>query len=100
MKEFYEEWTSEEIEDYIRPFGIVVLFETSLFYNEAKIIIHGKCLNDYCKKILEEKITNKFGGQTLTKEMCDKINQFAERWYNKEILLKKARVVNKRRGIQ
>ena len=96
MKGFCDHWTSEEIEDYIYPFGILVLFETILFSKEARIIVYGKLLDDHCKEMLVGRITEKFGGQDVCSTLCNKINRFAEKWYNKEIMLKKARVINKR----
>jgi hypothetical protein len=95
MKEFHEKWEEEDIDEYVKAYGVLVLFEQEAFGNDAKIVIYGSYILELHKRELELLIIEKFAGQHLTEAMCWKINDFAEKWYNKEILFKKARVVNK-----
>ena len=94
IKKFNEPWTNEEIKKYIDTFNVLVLFEVYSAIKEAQIIIHGKNLIDKQKKQLKEFITMLFGGEFITDKLCIRINRFAEKWYNKIILKKHARVIN------
>lgn len=94
IKKFDEKWDTEEINEYIGIFNILVLFEILPVIREANMLIYGKNLTDTQKLQLKEFITSMFGGQTLTDDLCIKINEFAVKWYNKVILCKRARVLN------
>lgn len=98
MKKFHELWTTSEINSYTECFGVLVLFDMNVLYtnNEAKIIIHGELTDDQRYALLEG-ITNSFGGQLLTDDVCDDINKFAEKWYNRYVLNRRARVINIKR---
>ena len=93
MKEFYQAWTQDEIDEHIEQFNVLVLFVVQLGTKEAQLEIHGN-LNDTQRESLMLLITNNFGGHTLSSALCAKINEFAEKWYNKYVLKKKARVIN------
>jgi len=93
MKEFYQAWTNEEINEYIEQFNVLILFVVSLGSKEAQLEIHGD-LNETQREQLLVLITTMFGGATLSSALCGKINEFAEKWYNKFVLKKKARVIN------
>lgn len=93
MKEFFEPWTDQEKKDYLSANNVLVLFNVDLKRKEAKIEILGK-LTEHQKNVLLEAITNVFGGIKLTSKVCNKINEYADKWYNKFILKKKARVIN------
>lgn len=93
FKEFYEEWDEHEINEYLDQFGILVLFKIHLTSKEAEVVIHGN-ITDTQADQLKGFITMLFGGSSLSRPLCSKINEFAEKWHNKIVLKKKARVVN------
>lgn len=95
-KEFYQHWTEQEINEYTDQFSILVLFVVDDVRKEAQIVVHGNLTNEQ-KDQLTIIITTLFGGTTISRSLCDKINEFAEKWYNKFILKKKARVINFRK---
>ncbi len=95
MKPYNEEWTEEEINSYIDKNNVLVLFHVDVPTNTACMIVYGTSINSYQKDDLKYQISKKFGGKTLTNTMCENINEFAEKWYNKYILNKKARTINK-----
>jgi hypothetical protein len=100
VREFYEDWQDEEIEEWVEQYGVLVLFKTQVATREALLIIHGNVTESQKLSLLTE-ITMHFGGTSMTRSVCDKINEFAEKWYSKSVLKKKARVINintKRRG--
>jgi hypothetical protein len=96
MKLFHESWTDEEIKRHVADFNVLVLFDIKNTNHEAQIVIHGN-LNRSQKHVLLENIVKLFGGSPLTNVLCNKINEYAEKWYNKEVLKRKARVINIKR---
>jgi len=92
-KEFYEVWEEPEIKEWIEQYNVLVLFSANLATREADINIHGN-LKKSEKLALAAEIAKHFGGTTMTKQVCNKINEFAEKWYNKVISKTKARVIN------
>jgi len=96
MKSFYDPWTAEEIKQYVEDYNVLVLFELPNTGTTAQLLIYGK-MNKYQKHELMDKITHIFGGVPLSSAICTKVNEFAEKWYNKEILKRKARVINIKR---
>jgi len=92
MKEFYDSWSQHEIDEYLKFSSVLVLFDTNVA-REAKINIYGK-LTSTQRQILLEGITSLFGGAPLSSNVCNKINEYCEKWYNKHIAKKKARVIN------
>lgn len=99
FKEFYEEWDEQEINEYIDQFGILVLFKIHFSTKEAEVEIHGNITDKHVNQ-LKAFIAMLFGGASLSKVLCGKINEFAEKWYNKVVLNKKARVINFKRKDQ
>jgi len=97
VKEFYKTWTEQEIDEYVDQFGVLVLFIVHTNTKEAELVVHGR-LNEAYKDKLKEKITMMFGGTTLSDPVCNKINEFAEKWYNKFVIKRKARVINCKKG--
>ncbi len=93
QKEFYQEWTEQEIEEYIDQFSVLVLFEIHAASKEAEIVVHGKLTEDQKHQLLIV-IVALFGGTNMSVELCSRINEFAEKWYTKIVLKKKARVIN------
>lgn len=93
MKQFYESWSEEEIKDWVGQYNVLVLFTANRATREADIHIHGN-LKKSQKMALATEIARHFGGVTMTKQVCNKINEFAEKWYSKIILKRKARVIN------
>jgi len=91
VKGFDEEWTGDEINEYIDQFHILVLFKT--YGNIAQLLVYGK-LDDDQKYKLKERITNIFGGQHLNKQICTKINEYASKWYTKIVLGHRRRIIN------
>jgi hypothetical protein len=91
-------WSEQEINEYVDLVGVLVLFEIeiSLFSREAKIIVHGK-MNTWDRESLRDDIIKKYGGKDITDEIGIRVNEYAEKWYNKKILKRKARVLNKSR---
>ena len=92
-KEFYDSWTTEEVDDYLKEFNILILFKVHLLYNEAEVLIHADIADDK-KDLLRGKISMLFGGDTLSRDLCLRVNEYAERWYSRNILNKKAMVIN------
>jgi hypothetical protein len=95
-KEFYQHWSDQEIKDYVKCFNVLVLFVIHASLGEAEIIVHGN-ITDEQKRQLTIVITTLFGGSNMDKSLCNKVNEFAEKWYSKIILKKKARVINFRK---
>ncbi len=92
-KEFYEYWNGQEIDEYIRQFSVLVLFQAIQGQKEARLVIYGK-FEDEKKDQLKKQISTLFGGFNLSSQLCNKINEYAEKWYNKFVLKKQARVIN------
>lgn len=92
-KEFYESWSKAEIKEWVEENGILVLFEPDLQTREARISIHGN-LKASQSNALAEEISRHFGGNNMTRAICNKINEFADKWYSKVVLKRKARVIN------
>lgn len=97
IKSFRDTWTKDEIAEYVRDYNILVLFEEDWPSREAIIVIHSK-ISAAKKDGLREKIIAIFGGRALTDQICDKVNEYAVKWFNKVILQRKSRVVNSRSG--
>jgi len=94
VKNFYEEWDDDEINDYTSQNPVLVLFKIHLGINEAELVIHGN-LNDKQKMLLKICIVGEFGGKKMSDDMSVRINEYAEMWYNDYILAaKKVRVLN------
>lgn len=93
MKKIYENWTNKEIEDYLIEHNILVLFD---FVGITDIYCKDK-LSDLQKNDLIDKISQNFGGHALTDQVCSKIIEFVSKWYNKNIKLSTARVINGRK---
>lgn len=98
MREFYDEWTQAEIDNYLRTCPVLVLFKIHRASKTAELIIHGR-LTESQRFSLKSAITSMFGGNPLSKGACDRINEFSEKWYNKNIKGVKARVINIRRKV-
>lgn len=96
MKLFHESWTDDEIKKHVTDFNVLVLFEIKSTHQEAQIVIHGN-LSKAQKHVLLENVVGLFGGAPLTNALCNKINEYAEKWYNKEVLKRRARVINIKR---
>ena len=98
MKKFYEEWSDDEIDDFLTRTPVLVLFKIHLGINEAELIIHGK-LSERQKILLKLCIIGEFGGKNMSEDMSIRINEYAEIWYNDYILApKKVRVLNFNKG--
>lgn len=97
MKNFYEEWDDDEIKNYIRQNPVLVLFRIHLGINEAELLIHGK-LNKKQKMLLKICIVGKFGNKRMSDDLCIRINEYAEMWYNDYLAPKKVRVLNFGKG--
>jgi hypothetical protein len=94
VKKFYEDWDDDEINDFLSRTPVLVLFKIHLGVNEAELLVHGK-LNEKQKMLLKICIIAEFGGKNMSEDMCIKINEYAEMWYNDYILApKKVRVLN------
>lgn len=91
----HKAWTPDDINKYTKQFKVLILFKSHPLSvsREAELIIYG----DFSKKkkeLLLMGIISKYGGQNLTSSVCIEINDFAERWHNRYILEKRARVIN------
>lgn len=93
MKEFFEEWAQSEIDDYLRTCPILVLFRIHTSSKSAEILIYGR-LNESQKFALKTAIASMFGGNPLSKGACDRINEFAEKWYERNVMTIRTRVIN------
>lgn len=93
MKAFDEKWEQREIDEWLDTYNVLVLFETQWVVRDAKIIIHGK-MDTTNKLRLASDVAKYFGGISLTYPVAAKVNEYAQKWYNKHILKKKARVLN------
>ena len=76
MKSFKEKWSYDEINEYVKQFNILILFEIHELFNEVTVIPHGNFSDDNAKVLLI-KISDKYGGKLINKKMCIKINEFA-----------------------
>ena len=93
MKEFFEAWTHEEIDEYLQDFNVLILFKADIYATNVKIDVYGNLTDDQRDK-LKHSIMNTFGGALLNESLCNKINEFAQKWYNKNVLNKRSRVIN------
>lgn len=93
MRAFYEEWTQNEIDDYLKDCPVLVLFRVHRVSQTAELLIYGK-LTESQKMALKSSITSMFGGNSLSISVCNRINEFSERWYRRNIKSTKARVIN------
>lgn len=82
MKDF-QNWTSREIDKYINEYHVLVLFSISKI-GKANMEIFGN-LSDVQKQQLFSLIANLFGGSILSVPVRHKINEFAIKWYNKNL---------------
>ena len=64
---------------------------------QATLRIYGS-LTDKRKEQLRLRILSLFGGQNMTEALCDKINEYASKWYKKVVLHKQTRVINSKRS--
>jgi hypothetical protein len=96
IKSFYDAWEQREIDEYLKIFNVLVLFSKNNTYT-CKIKIYGD-MTESKKEQLENKIAGIFGAHDITDAVCDKINEFASKWYSKVILNKTYRIINKRGG--
>lgn len=97
MKPFYDTWTQDEIDEYVRAFNIVVLFDIRNTTSKiAGLKVYGNVTLTQRDALLD-KISHTFSGVYLSDAVCNKINEFAEKWYNKEVLRRRARVINIKR---
>ena len=93
MKKFYDKWKAKEINDYIAQFNVLVLFSIVTLFDEVEIVIHGNFKTSK-KKMMLLKIISKYGGLKLTDVMCAEINEYAERWFNRNISKESSRIIN------
>ena len=93
MKEFYDEWTQAEIDDYLRTCSIIVLFRVHTSSKSAELLIYGR-MNEAQKFALKTAIVSMFGGNPLSKGAVDRINEFAEKWYDRNVKTIRTRVIN------
>lgn len=100
MKSFDDQWSGEEIYSHVAKCSILVLFAESQVSNKEAIITIYSKIDVKRKEALLDKILEYFGGRPLTSQICVAINEFAMRWHRKNILKKKSRVINVRRGKQ
>ena len=94
----HHNWEESDINDYVSKFGVLVLFKLHLSLGEAEMIIYhsDKMTADHVGK-LKEVLAMRFGGTTMNDVLADTINEFAIKWYNKNILKKISLVVNGRK---
>ena len=95
IKKFYEPWTPAEVDDYLKIFNILVLFEPSAVAGQTVLRVYGN-ISEKRKAQLTEKILLMFGGKIVTEILCDKANEYAHKWYKKVVIGNK-RVINIRR---
>jgi len=99
MKSFDKPWTKEEINEYMTENQVLILFVPDMVNKSVTIAIYGKMYADRRQDLLY-RVMEYFGGSPLTPSVCNKINRFALKWYSKNILKKKSRVINVKRGKQ
>jgi hypothetical protein len=94
-----DDWTKLQIDEHLKMFGVLVLFalESTFFGPEIKLVVYGDKISEFDKMVIKEEISDYYGGDPITTKVCVLINELALRWYNKNILKKKARVVNKKK---
>ncbi len=88
-----EDWKDDAINRYVKQFKVLVLFRVHSVSKEVELIIHGD-FSIKKKKLLLIDIIRKYGGKNLSPNICVEINDFAEKWYNKYVSEKRARVIN------
>ena len=92
-KSFLEKWTQKEIDEYVDAHGILVLFSVDKATMLAYPAVYGLDTNEDREKIIVL-VMSLFASTNLNQTVCIKINELAKKWYNKNILKKKARVIN------
>lgn len=93
---FYNEWTDEEVQEYLEKHKVLVLFENHP--NEyTTMVIHGD-LDEKQKDKLKENILRIFISSLITPTVCEKINEYAIKWCNKYIFNRRTRVINGNKG--
>jgi len=93
-KQFYEKWTEKEIFDHVDEKDVLVLFVLPKPpIKEVGLSIYGK-LDDEQKESLLLSITEEFGGESLSDDICYWINEFARLWYEKTFGVKRIRLIN------
>jgi len=93
MKKFYSKWSTEEIVDYVSQFKVLILFNVVTLFDEVEIVIHGN-FGASKKKMMLFNIISKYGGQKLSDAMCAEINEYAERWFNRNVSKESSRIIN------
>ena len=98
MRSYLESWPEDEITEYLNNHGVLVLFIVDKTVNLAYPVVHGLTDNE-SRETLVMLIMGLFASTNLNQSICVKINELAEKWYNKNILKKKSRVINfKKKG--
>ena len=93
-KKFHEKWTEAEIFDYIDEHNVLVLFEPPPPPgNEVRLNIYGK-IDKEQKAALYLSITEEFGGEGMSEELCDWVNSFAQWWYERKNGPRRIRLIN------
>ena len=93
MKKFYDKWSPAEIDDYTSQFKVLILFNVVTLYDEVEVVIHGNFKTSKKKAMLISIIT-KYGGRKLSDAICAEINEYAERWFNRNVSTESSRIVN------
>lgn len=99
MPKYYESWTDEDIREYLDRHHILVLFKMLGSNKSANMVLHGD-ISASQKVELEKQISIIFGGSLLTSSTCEKINEYANKWYKKNVLTSASRVINFKRKDQ
>lgn len=99
MKSFadIDDWTFKDIDEYIDAKNVLVLFKLNYSAMEAEVLVHAKNMTENQKFDLKESIATNFGGIQLSEKMTIKVNEYAQKWYNKHVLKKISLVVNGRK---
>jgi len=81
---YLSKWSDAEIKLYLKTHKVLVLFNKNSS-SSADILVHGDLKNSQ-KQGIKDKIFVVFGRQIITKQLCEKINEYAEKVYRKYLL--------------
>jgi hypothetical protein len=81
---FISKWPEKDITAYVKKHKVLVLFDKNKD-NTADVIVYGK-FKDSQKRGIKDRIFVVFGKQNITKQLCEKINEYAEKLYRKYLL--------------
>lgn len=81
---YLSKWSDAEIKLYLKTHKVLVLFNKNSD-NTADTLVYGNLKNSQ-KRGIKDKIFVVFGNQNITEQLCEKINEYADKLYRKYLL--------------